>query len=174
VLAVITVDDQLPWVHIRRRRMVELRRRLRDDNRRKKMTSLARRSNPVADLISWFDNEAPFGFRTEGAPLVRIEDYLENDTYVLRAEVPGLDPEKDLEVSVAGDVVTIRGQRHEEEQDKRHHEIHYGEFVRSVRLPQGSQGDDLKATYKDGVLEVRVSVGTEGQAARTIPIDHQV
>ena len=55
----------------------------------------------------------------------------------------GLDPEKDLEVTVTGDTVSIRGERREEEQDKRHHEIHYGEFIRSLRLPKGSHTDDV-------------------------------
>ena len=135
------------------------------------MTTLVRRrSNPVAEVLSWLDNDTPFVFRTDGTPLVRIEDFVEDGTYVLRAEVPGIDPEKDLEVSVAGDTVTIRGERREEEQDKRHHEIHYGEFVRTVRLPQGSRTDDVKAAYDDGVLEVRVPVDPEGDGTHTVPI----
>jgi len=135
------------------------------------MTTVARRrSNPVAEVLSWFDNDAPFAFRTDGTPLVRIEDYVEDGTYVLRAEVPGIDPEKDLEVSVARDMLSIRGERREEEQDKRHHEMHYGEFVRSVRLPQGARIDDVKATYTDGVLEVRVPVEPDGTATHTVPI----
>jgi HSP20 family molecular chaperone IbpA len=135
------------------------------------MTQVARRrSNPVAEVLSWFDNDTPFAFRTDGTPLVRIEDYVEDGTYVVRAEVPGVDPEKDLEVKVAADTLSIRGERREEEQDKRHHEIHYGEFVRSVRLPQGSRTDDVKASYEDGVLEVRIPVETDGQATHTVPI----
>jgi HSP20 family molecular chaperone IbpA len=135
------------------------------------MTTVARRrSNPVAEVLSWLDNDAPFAFRTDGTPFVRIEDYVEDHTFVLRAEVPGLDPEKDLEVAVTGDVVSIRGERHEEQQDKRHHEIHYGEFVRSVRLPQGSRTDDVSATYRDGVLEVRIPVEADGTGTHTVPI----
>ena len=54
--------------------------------------------------------------------------------------------------------MSIHGERRDEKQDKRHHEIHYGEFIRSVRLPDGSRTDDVDATYTDGVLEVRVPV----------------
>lgn len=133
-------------------------------------TVVRRRGNPLADVLSWFDNEAPFTVRTDGRPLVRIEDYLEDGSYVLRAEAPGLDPEKDLEVTVTGDMVTIHGERREEEQDKRYHEIHYGEFIRSVQLPKGSRIDDLRATYVDGVLEVRVPVETAASDVRTVPI----
>jgi len=139
------------------------------------MSTLVRhRNNPVAELLSWFDNDTPFAFRADGMSMVRIEDYLEDGSYVLRAEVPGVDPDKDLEVSVADGMVSIRGERREEEQDKRHHEIHYGEFVRSVRLPQGSRTEDVKATYTDGVLEVRIPVEAEGRASHRIPIDHKV
>jgi HSP20 family molecular chaperone IbpA len=139
--------------------------------RRQKMTTLTRRrSNPVAEVLSWLDNDAPFALRADGTPLVRIEDYVEDGTYVLRAEVPGLDPEKDLEVTVSGDTLSIRGERREEEQDKRHHEIHYGEFIRSLRLPKGSRTDDVDATYTDGVLEVRIPVDTDGQGTHTVPI----
>jgi HSP20 family molecular chaperone IbpA len=137
--------------------------------RRQEMTTAARRhSNPLTEMLSWFDTDTPF--RADGTSLVRIEDYVEDDTYVLRAEVPGVDPEKDLEVSVADDVVSIRGHRREEEKDKGHHEIRYGEFVRSVRLPQRSRVDDVKATYDDGVLEVRVPVDSDGNPKHAVPI----
>ena len=133
-------------------------------------TVMRRRSNPMAEVLSWLDADAPFAFRTEGTPLVRIEDYVEDDVYVLRAEVPGVDPEKDLQVSVAGDVPSIRGERREEEQDKRHHEIRYGEFVRTVRLPEGARTDDVEATYEDGLLMVRVPVRTDARQTQTVPI----
>ena len=132
-------------------------------------TSTRRHSNPVAEVLSWFDLDAPFALRTDGTPLVRIEDYVEDGTYVLRAEVPGLDPEQDLEVTVTADTVRIHGERRDEKQDKRHHETHYGEFIRSVRLPDGSRTDDVDATYTDGFLEVRVPVAT-GRGTRTVPI----
>ena len=135
------------------------------------MTTLARRrTHPVAEILSWLDNDTPLGLRVDATPMVRIEDFVEDGTYVLRAEVPGLDLEKDLEVTVTADTLSIRGERREEEQDKRHHEIHYGEFVRSVRLPQGARTDDVRATYEDGVLEVRVPVATDGPPTQSVPI----
>ena len=136
-------------------------------------TEARRRSNPVTEILSWFDNDAPVALRTGGTPFVRIDDYVEDGTYVLRAEVPGLDPARDLQVAVTDDLVTIRGERHEEQQDKRHHEIHYGEFIRSVRLPQGSKTDDVSASYADGVLEVRVPVEPDRGDTRTVPITHR-
>lgn len=135
------------------------------------MTTLThRRSNPVADVLSWLDRE-PFGLRTDATtPFVRVEDFVEEGHYVLRAEVPGLDPEKDLEVSVTGDTLTIRGERREEQKDRGHHEIHYGAFVRSVQLPPGTHTEGLTAQYTDGVLEVRVPIEGERAMTRTIPV----
>ncbi len=55
-------------------------------------TSTRRPSNPVAEVLSWFDHDAPFALRTDGTPLVRIEDYVEDGTYVLRCGGPGARP----------------------------------------------------------------------------------
>ncbi|MGC4112068.1 MAG: Hsp20/alpha crystallin family protein [Nocardioides sp.] len=138
------------------------------------MTTVARRhSNPITEVLSWFDTDVPFAFRTDGTPLVRIEDYVEDGTYVVRAEVPGLDPEKDLAVTVTDHVLSIRGERHEEQRDKRHHEISYGEFIRSVRLPEHTRTDEVTASYTDGLLEVRVPVEAEPAGARTVAIDRK-
>jgi HSP20 family molecular chaperone IbpA len=133
-------------------------------------TTVTRRSNPLAEVLSWFDGDMPFVLHADSTPFVRIEDYVEDGTYVLRAEAPGLDPAKDLEVTITGDTLTIRGERREETQDKRYHEISYGEFVRSVRLPKGAKGDDVRATYVDGVLDLRIPIESDIDSTRTVPI----
>ena len=96
-------------------------------------TPTRHRANPIAELLSRFDLEAGMGL----SPSVRVEDYVEGDTYVLRAELPGVDPDTDIEVGVSGDVLTISGRRQEEERDKNHSEFRYGSFTRSVRIPSG-------------------------------------
>lgn len=74
------------------------------------------------------------------APYVRVEDFVEEDgTYVLRAEMPGVDPEKDVQVSVAGGVLSIAGERRQEEHDRGRHELHYGAFTRQVPLPRNAR-----------------------------------
>lgn len=62
------------------------------------MTSLARRSSsPVSDPLDWLDSSTAVDVRGLGlAPYVRVEDYTEDGTYVLRAEMPGIDPDKDV------------------------------------------------------------------------------
>lgn len=136
------------------------------------MTTLTRRpTNPLAQMLGWLDNESGGGLMSLGlTPYVRIEDFVEDDTYVLRAEMPGIDPDKDVQIDVSGDVLTIKGERREEHQDRRRHEFHYGSFSRSVTLPPNAKVDEVTAAYKDGVLELRVPFEGAVSEAKQIPV----
>jgi HSP20 family protein len=138
------------------------------------MTTIARRrSNPVAELLNWLEGEPPMltGMRGLGlAPYIRIEDFVENGTYVLRAEMPGIDPDEDVRVEVSDGVLTLRGERKEEQHDRGRHEFHYGSFERSLRLPWGAEAEAVEATYTDGVLELRIPVDGEKPPSVRIPI----
>lgn len=136
------------------------------------MTTVARRtSSPMAEMLDWLESNAPLNLHGVGlSPHVRVEDYIDDDSYVLRAELPGIDPENDVEVTVEDDMLTIRGERHEESREKNRREFHYGSFRRTVTLPKGALADDVTASYDDGVLEVRVPVrGTSAPSVR-VPI----
>ena len=106
---------------------------------------------------------------------LRVEEYQEADTLVVKAEVPGIDPEQDVEITLAGNQLHI-GVRHEEKSEhKSKHgyrsEFRYGTFSRTVTLPPGVNEQDLRATYNDGVLEVRIPIPEQPDtAARKIPI----
>jgi HSP20 family protein len=79
------------------------------------------------------------------------------DMLTVTAELPGLES-KDLDVSVSGDVLTIKGEKksEKEEKDEQRHivERSYGSFVRMVRLPTAVAQDKIKASFKNGVLTV--------------------
>ena len=96
---------------------------------------------------------------------LRVEEFVDDGTLVVRAELPDIDPDKDVELSVANGVLHIRAQREEktEKKDKGGYrsEFRYGSFVRSVPLPEGVRDDDITASYKDGILEVRVPMPAE-------------
>jgi HSP20 family protein len=89
-----------------------------------------------------------------GLPLDVMET---DDALVLRAEIPGMDP-KDIEIDLAGDVLTIAGQKteeHKEERARYHHtERRYGSFRRSIRLPLPVEPDGVEAELKNGLLEI--------------------
>lgn len=108
--------------------------------------------------------------------MLRVEEYKEGDDLVIRAEAPGVDPEKDVEVSVADSVLHIEIHRRVEEkaEDKSYYrsEFRYGSFTRDLALPEGCTEADVSASYTNGVLEIRVPA-TKAEAeprARKIPV----
>lgn len=130
-----------------------------------------RRSRPITEMLGWLDSESGGGLTSLWpTPYVRIEDFVEGDTYVVRAEMPGIDPDKDVEIDIAGDVLTIRGERQEEHKDRHRHEFQYGSFSRSIGLPKNAKVDGVTAAYKDGVLELRVPFEDSAVEAKRIPI----
>lgn len=92
------------------------------------------------------------------ANLIRLEDQLEDGHYVVRAELPGIDPAKDVDVTVRDGQLTIKAERTESTAAKGRSEFSYGSFVRSVTLPAGADEDDIKASYNNGILTVSVAV----------------
>lgn len=107
-----------------------------------------------------------FGFRPLREWMRETEEWLpdidmfrKDDTIVIRADVPGIKPEN-IDISVEGDVLTIKGRREEEKEVKE--EDYYcseratGEFVRTVRLPEGVTADQIEASRENGVLEVKI------------------
>lgn len=135
-------------------------------------TLMRRRPTPLADMMGWLDTENLFGLSGLGlTPYVRLEDFIEDGAYVLRAEMPGIDPDKDVRIDVDGDVLTIHGERKEETRDRNHHELHYGSFSRSLTLPRHALSDQIKAEYRNGILELRVPLSEDGQEPRRVPIE---
>jgi HSP20 family protein len=125
------------------------------------MTTPARRERPMfSELVDWLEGGFP-GLPVRpfaGSQVMRVEDYVEGNQYVLRAELPGIDPEKDVELTVDNGVLTIKAERREEKKEDGRSEFRYGSFTRSVTLPTGAEEDDVTATYGDGILEVRVGI----------------
>jgi HSP20 family protein len=86
-------------------------------------------------------------------------------------DLPGIDP-TEIELTVTGDVVTVRGSReHHDKQESRdvmRCEVTHGDFERKVKLPHGIRTEDIKATHNHGVLELRMPAPKE--IARKVPI----
>jgi HSP20 family protein len=120
----------------------------------------------------WFEGLRPW-FRDEDR--LRIEQEVTDDTMVIRAEMPGIDPETDVDITLDDGVLRIRAERtlesKEEAEGRRRSEFRYGSFERVVRVPRTVTVDDLEATYRDGILEVRVPYKVPTQAQpRKVPV----
>lgn len=90
--------------------------------------------------------------------------YETKDDLVLAVELPGI-REKDVSVSITGDLLTVKGERafgrEPKEENRFHLERVSGKFERSIRIPMPVQADRVRATYRDGVLEVRLPKAEE-------------
>lgn len=118
------------------------------------------------DVSEWFDTEFP----VRGGALIRVEDRMSDTEYVLRAEVPGLDPEKDVEVTAGAGTLTIRAERREEAKGLNRSEFRYGSLHRAVRLPANADEAHIVATYAHGILQVTVPLTAPAQTARQIEV----
>jgi HSP20 family protein len=102
-----------------------------------------------------------------------IESFVKDGTLVVRADAPGLDP-KDIEISVLHDVLTIKGERKTEKEVKKEdylrREVSYGAFERQLSLPEGAAADKVKASFKNGVVEVTIPLA-KGIQGRKIPLE---
>lgn len=120
------------------------------------MTSLmSRPMMNLPDLFRALEHGWPFSTAGDHHP-VRIEDFRDNGSYVVRAELPGLDPEKDITVTVEGNELSITAERTAQRHEGAHTEFSYGSFARTVRLPGGVDVNAITARYDAGILEVTV------------------
>ncbi|MDE3086497.1 MAG: Hsp20/alpha crystallin family protein [Acidobacteriota bacterium] len=105
---------------------------------------------------------------------MRVEEYVDGEVLVVRAELPGLDPDKDVELTIDDGVLHIRAEREERTEHKGKEgyrsEFRYGSLERNIPLPSGTKDEDVKASYEHGILEVRVPVGEAKTSTTKVPI----
>jgi HSP20 family protein len=110
----------------------------------------------------------------EDEGFMRVESFTEGNEAVVRVELPGIDPDKDVEINISDHSLRVHAERREESktEDKGSYrsEFRYGSFTRVVPMPAGATEKDVKATYKDGILEVRVPVDRAAAEATKIPV----
>lgn len=102
---------------------------------------------------------------------IPAEQYAQDGCYLIRFEVPGVDPVSDLQVSVTTGTLTVRAERRDGAPAGRQTEFRYGSFIRHIALPLGANVHDVAASYRFGVLTVRVGLQPEHEAsARAIDV----
>jgi HSP20 family protein len=107
----------------------------------------------------------------------QMDVFRRGDELVVRADLPGLSRD-DVNVDIEDDVLTIQGERRQENEENREgiyrSERSYGSFYRAIPLPEGIDADQAKATFKDGVLEVTLPAPREQQRrGRRVEIEQQ-
>jgi|SRR6185369_5903360 len=119
---------------------------------------------PVVNLL---------GERRSGDFVPAVDIFEEGNELVIKAELAGLKKE-DIKVEIAGNTLTLCGEKRGEEkvQKKDYYRVEqsYGSFSRTLELPEGVKLDDIKASYKDGLLEIRVPKTAESRKSYTVPI----
>jgi HSP20 family protein len=137
------------------------------------MSALTRRGGRgLVEIFDWLEAPCtllhPFAGQT-----MPIEERVENGRYVVRAEMPGIDPEKQAEVTLARGILTIHAERESAADNARHSEFRYGSITRHVALPESADEKDIEACYDNGIIEVSVALRASDEAAlpgRRIPI----
>ena len=99
---------------------------------------------------------------------LRVEEYREAGSLIVKAEAAGIDPDNDVDITLAGSQlqITVRREEKTEHKEKEGYrsEFRYGSFSRTVNLPAAVNQDDIRASYNDGVLEVRIPLPEEPAA----------
>ncbi len=102
-----------------------------------------------------------------------INTFAKGDKFHIEAELPGID-KKDLDVSIDGHVLTIRGERkmskETKEEDFLVRESQYGSFLRRLTLPEGVNTEKIHASYEDGILEITMPMSKKLSGGRKVMI----
>lgn len=104
---------------------------------------------------------------------IKVEEFVEDGHLVIRAELPDVDPDKDVDIVVDRGRLTIRASREQKTESTENgfqSEFHYGRFARVLTLPEGAETADISANYQDGILEVRVPVPDDGPTSQRIEV----
>ena len=130
------------------------------------MNLIKRKNNwlfdPFKEFDSFFGNSFPSIFNNEvsllnGEWIPAIDIHDEGDKLVVKAELPGLD-KKSIQVAVNNDILSIKGEKKKDEKIKEENycrtERYYGSFQRNIRLSSNIDINKVKASFKDGILEL--------------------
>lgn len=141
------------------------------------MATITRRHPAALDLGDWmsrfFDDRLLPAWTGLERDVMRLEEFTDEGSLVIRAELPGIDPDKDVEISMHDGMLHLRAERKESTEStgrsEYRTEFRYGLLERTLPLPAGIKESDVTATYKDGILEVRLPKAT-GSTSATVPV----
>jgi HSP20 family protein len=144
--------------------------------------AVQRQSRPLLPKLSELFNGFSAGFPTfaglrpssSDGHLIRVEAETKDGLYELRAELPGVDPVEDVEITVRDGQLTIKAERSQTSEPNRRSEFSYGSFVRTVSLPAGTDEDEIHAIDDRGILTISVPLGEDEPAQKRVEIIESV
>ncbi len=111
----------------------------------------------ISDIFNTSFEALPAKISQEATWLPSLDISEDKDSVVIKMDLPGV-KQQDIDISISADTLTVKGERKKEEEvkNKNYHRIErfYGTFARSLRLPSYVDTNKVKASYKDGVLEI--------------------
>lgn len=129
----------------------------------RELNAIQNRMNRVLD--DWYGSRGDEAMTT-AAFMPPVDIYEDEHAVELRLEIPGVD-EKDLDIRVENNVLTVSGERKFEKEEKeenfRRVERRYGSFSRSFTLPNAVSTEDVNASYDSGVLKIRLAKRAEAK-----------
>jgi HSP20 family protein len=128
-------------------------------------TTLARWKESAFLPFDWTAFLPPF------LPDIKVEQFVDEDRFIVRAELPGFDPEKQIDITVINGLLKIHAERVEHVPERAHSEFRYGVFARTIALPTGVVEDSAVARYHDGILEITFTIGPAKEPGRHITIE---
>lgn len=133
---------------------------------------MARVTEPWPRLMDWFEAMVPAdpAWRSAFTHSMRVEEFSRDGSYIVRAELPGIDPAKDLDITIEDGFLTIQGSREERVEEGTRSEFFYGRFQRTIGLPAGVDAKDIQARYRDGILEIEIAVPQRPASAVHVPV----
>lgn len=136
------------------------------------MTKLATRGSTVKflDLFNWSDSSWAGLMQFRMAPTFRLEHYAEDGRFVVRAELPGLDVDNNIDVTVRDGILRIHAERQEQRKDGQRSEFRYGSLSRSVELPKRAEPAKITANYVNGILEIVVPLSQADVADQRVEV----
>jgi len=136
---------------------------------RSSFQELGRMEREMEDMFGRFFRGWPWRAAEEGGWAPAVDMMEREDEIVLQTDLPGLE-QKDVEVTVRDGMITIQGERKEEREEKEkgyyYTERSFGAFTRTLPLPSGIEADKVKATFKNGVLEVHLPRAKEAKGKK--------
>ena len=124
-------------------------------------------------LVDWMPRFLDVDWAT---PRMRVEEYREGDTLIVKADLPGIDPDRDVKISLTEGHLRIQAERREETEHAGkttyRSEFRYGSFVRDLTIPSGVKETEIAASYRDGVLTVTVPLPQSVDHVTRIPVTH--